>query len=98
LSRACSRFATALHHTLDVRAPIAHFSFGNFATTASARETPKKSAIREQLDEQLKQMGLSLEQIDSPPGEGEKSTDKTLPTVVNPDGRNPVSTPDRARI
>jgi hypothetical protein len=84
-------------HTLDVRAPIAHFSFGNFSTTASARETPRKSAIREQLDEQLKQMGLSLEQIDSPPGEGEKSTDKTLPTVVNPDGRNPVAAPEKGK-
>lgn len=84
-------------HTLDVRAPIAHFSFGMFSATASARETPKKSAIQERLDEQLKQMGLSLEQIDSPPGEGEKSTDRTLPTVLNQDGRNPVSAPEKGK-
>src|SRR5439155_553004 len=70
-------FRYGLMRTMDLSAPLANINFNPFsADTARKEASTKKSIVQERFDEQLKQLGLSLEDLDSPAGEKNQATDK----------------------
>jgi len=92
-------FRYGLMRTLDLSAPIANIHFNNPFSVDPARKeaSAKKSVIQEQFDEQLKQLGLSLEDLDSPAGEQKMATDKPVSTLATPDGQIPVESNEKGQ-
>jgi hypothetical protein len=92
-------FRYGLLRTLDLSAPIANVHFGNpFSADPSRKEAlAKKSAIQEQFDEQLKQLGLSLEDLDSPAGDQKLATDKPVSALATPDGQIPIESKEQGQ-
>jgi hypothetical protein len=85
-----------LTHQLNLREPIAQFNFDFLRTDAPVEKASRKSIIQERLDEQLKQMGLTLEKVDSPPGDNSQATDKAMPQqLASPDGQIPIAVPEK---
>jgi hypothetical protein len=92
-------FRYGLMRSLDLRAPIANIHFNNpFSADPGRKEAAaKKSVIQEQFDEQLKQLGLSLEDLDSPAGEQRQATDKPVSALATPDGQIPVESKEQGQ-
>jgi hypothetical protein len=87
-----------LTRSLDLQAPIAHFNFSPFrADDRRQLASSKKSAIQEKLDEQLKQMGMTVEQLDSQSSESDQVTDKTSNVLATPDGKNALPTNEKGQ-
>ena len=85
-------FRYGLLRSLDLSNPITSIHFNNpFSIDPARREASvKKSVIQEQFDEQLKQLGLSLEDLNSPAGEQKLATDKPVSALSTPVGQVPV--------
>lgn len=92
-------FRYGLMRTLDLSAPIANVHFTNpFSSDVVKKEAAvKKSAVQERFDEQLKQMGLSLEDLNSPTGEQRTATDKPVSALATPDGQIPVPSDEKGQ-
>ena len=92
-------FRYGLMRTLDLSAPIANIHFNNPFSIDPARKeaSAKKSVIQEQFDEQLKQLGLSLEDLDSPAGDQKLATDKPVSALATPDGQIPVESNEQGQ-
>lgn len=92
-------FRYGLMHTLDLSAPIANIHFNNPFSIDPARKeaSTKKSAIQEQFDEQLKQLGLSLEDLNSPAGDQKLATDKPVSALATPAGQIPIESNEQGQ-
>ena len=92
-------FRYGLMRTLDLSAPIANIHFNNPFSIDPARKeaSTKKSAIQEQFDEQLKQLGLSLEDLDSPAGDQKLATDKPVSALATPAGQIPIESNEQGQ-
>jgi hypothetical protein len=75
-----------LTQSLDLRPPLARFDFNFFESTPPVEAAARKSEIQERFDQQLKQLGLSLEDLESPESRGEKPVEETVQTLPAPDG------------
>ena len=82
-------FRYGIMRTMDLSAPIANIQFHNPFTTDTSRmaSAAKKSVIQEQFDEQLKQLGISMEDLNSPAGEQKLATEKPQSALATPDGQ-----------
>ncbi len=92
-------FRYGLMHTLDLSAPIANIHFNNPFSIDPARKeaSTKKSAIQEQFDEQLKQLGLSLEDLNSPAGDQKLATEKPVSALATPAGQIPIESNEQGQ-
>jgi hypothetical protein len=91
-------FRYGLMRTMDLSAPLANINFNPFsAETARKEASTKKSIVQERFDEQLKQLGLSLEDLDSPAGEKNQATDKSVSALATPDGQIPTSADEQGQ-
>lgn len=94
---AATLFATRyfVRHTLSLSAPIADVHFTSFFEPAPVQHAEKrKSAIQEQFEQQMKQMGLALDQVDDHPGM-ELPPEAPNQTIATPDGRAPISSNEK---
>jgi hypothetical protein len=83
-------------HSLDLQAPMAQFNFSPFGAGSSVQAASRKSVIQEKLDEQLKQLGLSLEQQDASTAE-DKRADKSSNALATPEGKEPMSSTEQGQ-
>lgn len=79
--------------TLNLSAPIAHFELPGLFSEPKAEAAVRKSAIQEKLEEQLQQMGMSLDPLTEAPEQGEYPMDQNVPGAASPDGRRPGPNP-----
>lgn len=73
-------------HTFDLRPPIASLEFGVFTPAANVQAATKKSAIQENFEEQLKQMGLPPEDLQAPDEEALRPIETTVPAAGDEPG------------
>ncbi|MEO8130321.1 MAG: hypothetical protein ABI822_24685, partial [Bryobacteraceae bacterium] len=92
-------FRYGLMRSLDMSAPIANIHFSNpFSIDPVRKEASvKKSVVQEQFDEQLKQLGLSLEDLNTPAGDQKLATDKPVSALATPDGQIPVESNEQGQ-
>ena len=92
-------FRYGLMRTLDMSAPIANIHFSNpFSIDPVRKEaSAKKSVVQEQFEEQLKQLGLSLEDLNTPAGDQKLATDKPVSALATPDGQIPVESNEQGQ-
>src|SRR5260370_20263773 len=87
-----------LTRTLDLQRPIAEFHFNPFGGDQTAKQAyNKKSLVQEKLEEQMKQLGIPMEQLPTPASEGNQVTDKTTSALASPDGKNPASSDEEGQ-
>lgn len=85
-----------LTQSLSLKKPIADIRWSPGTPTRPVeRLASRKSVLQERMDEQLAQMGMTLEKIDSPPGDLSDITDKAMPAFATPEGKAPMSAPDK---
>jgi hypothetical protein len=72
--------------TLDLSRPLAQIEFNPFAGPPEVQASTKKSVIQERLEEQLKQMGLSLDDLPSPEEQGERPQPDNITADPTPEG------------
>jgi hypothetical protein len=75
-------------HTLDLSRPIAKLDFGVFDTPVKEAQN-RKSAIQERLEQQFRQMGLNLDQVDDQVDPGDLPMQPNS-VAATPDGRVPL--------
>ncbi|HYZ86515.1 MAG TPA: hypothetical protein VE621_19030, partial [Bryobacteraceae bacterium] len=74
-----------LTKNLSLQKPIANIQWNSINPRFDGEKlASRKSVIQERLDEQLAQMGMALEKVDSPPGNMEEITDKAMPAMATP--------------
>jgi hypothetical protein len=84
-------------NSLSLTKPIADIRWNPVAPVAAKEKlASRKSVIQERLEQQLAEMGMSLEKVDSPPGDMQEVTDKAMPAFTTPDGKAPMSAQDKA--
>jgi hypothetical protein len=77
--------------TLDLSAPIAQIEFGVFHQPAKVEAASKKSAIQERFEEQLRQLGLNVEDLDAPSERALEPNEANVSAVPEPGGDQKTS-------
>ena len=73
-------------HTLSLSQPLAHFESATVPEpVAEAKST--KSAIQERFEQQLKQLGISVEDLEAPGIKAEKGQETTMSAINSPEGQ-----------
>jgi hypothetical protein len=87
-----------LLHTLDLRAPIADIQFNPFNRVSTKQEmASRKSAIQEKFDEQLQQLGISVDTLDSQMSKQSSPAEQAASALATPDGEEPMSSPEKGQ-
>lgn len=81
--------------TLDLSQPIARLDFGLFHQPANAHVASRKSVIQERLEEQLRQLGLNLEDNMAPGEDALQPVETTVPSTG--EGGNDLKDPSGKR-
>ncbi len=74
-----------LLHSLDLSRPLAHIEFNPFNEPPKVQASTKKSVIQEKLEEQLKQLGLSVDDLPSSDRELQPQQEN-ISAVPSPEG------------
>jgi hypothetical protein len=72
-------------HSLDLSRPLAHIEFNPFNEPPNVQASTKKSVIQEKLEEQLKQLGLSVDDLPSSDRELQPQQEN-ISAVPSPEG------------
>ena len=75
-----------LLHTLDLDRPLAQIEWNPFSGPPEVQASTKKSVIQERFEEQLKQMGLSLDDLPTPESEALRPQSENIQAVPSPEG------------
>jgi hypothetical protein len=75
-----------LLHTLDLSKPLAHIDFNPFNEPPNVQASTKKSVIQERLEEQLKQLGLSVDDLPQSDRDAMQPQQDNVSTVPSPEG------------
>ena len=87
-----------LLHTLDLRAPIADIQFNPFNRVSAKQElASRKSAIQEKFDEQLQQLGISVDTLDAQVAKQNSPAEQAASALATPDGEEPMSSPEKGQ-
>lgn len=73
---------------LDLAEPMAKFEFALFTPQPRVQAATKKSAIQEQLEKQLQELGIDAEDAQSPEGEPLQPVQTEVPGAVEPGAPN----------
>jgi hypothetical protein len=82
--------------SLDLHAPIARIDFGRFDEPVAEAAT-RKTAIQESFEKQLQQLGLSMEDLETPLADGDKTPQDTVTTVSAPGNQESVDQPQEGQ-
>ena len=75
-----------LLHTLNLERPLARIEWNPFTGPPEVQASTKKSVIQERLEEQLKQMGLSLDDLPAPENEALRPQSENIQAVPTAEG------------
>jgi hypothetical protein len=92
-----------LLHTLDLEAPIAQIDFAGFTQPTQVQAATKKSVLKERLEEQLRQLGLDVEDNTGLDENAMMPIETQVPGVAepgkemqDPSGKRQASSPETA--
>ena len=71
-------------HTLDLSEPVARIDFSFFTPEPKVQAATKKTAIQERFEKQLQELGLDVEDMQSPEGEILQPVPAEVPGVAEP--------------
>jgi len=71
-------------HTMDLAPPLAHFSFEPFQPQPKVLAATKKTVIQERWEQQLKQLGISPQELEQPDEKGMPPTQANVPATPEP--------------
>ncbi len=87
-----------LMHTLDLRAPIANIQFNPFSrVTAKNEMASRKSAIQEKFEDQLQQLGISVDTLDAQVAKQNSPAEQAASALATPDGAEPMASPEKGQ-
>jgi hypothetical protein len=75
-----------LLHTLDLSKPLARIEFTPFNEPPNVQASTKKSIIQEKLEEQLKQLGLSVDDLNQQDGDAMQPQQENIAAVPSQEG------------
>jgi len=76
-------------HSLSLEKPITPMEFSFFRGDDTKKQAyNKKSLVQEKLEEQLKQLGIPLDQMESPLAQADQANTKTTETLATPEGKD----------
>lgn len=70
-------------HTMDLHPPLAHMPFEPLQPEPRAYAATKKTAIQERWEQQLKELGLTPQDLEAPEEKGLKPTEAEIPAAGN---------------
>ncbi len=76
-------------HSLDLQKPITPIEFSLFKADDTKKQAyNKKSLVQEKIEEQLKQLGIPLDQMEAPAAESDQVKTKTTDVLATPEGKD----------